>query len=84
MLRDLGEPFIGWTVDDAGTIHTACGYRCTPQILEGALWLMGMAKHLYGSKQISSDTTTHATVPLLETRDLKDLVPNTADRLIVK
>ncbi|MEP6485360.1 MAG: hypothetical protein ABJB01_12995 [Rudaea sp.] len=55
MYTELPEPFTDWTVDDNGTIYTASGYRCTPQMIESALWLMGFGKELYGKKLMFAD-----------------------------
>ena len=54
MYTNLPAPFKDWTVDEDGTIHTASGYRCTPQILEAAMWLMESGKYIAGSKRMFS------------------------------
>lgn len=40
---ELAAPFTGWSVDQDGTVHTPSGYRCMPQMIESALWLLGIA-----------------------------------------
>ena len=40
-MKELGEPFTGWTIDRHGILHTASSYKCTPQLLEAARWSMG-------------------------------------------
>lgn len=68
---ELPEPFTGWTIDDAGTIHTPSGYRCTPQQIEAALWLVGSMRWERGKRVMFADT------PLVEPRprmyELRDL-----------
>ena len=52
--EELPWPFEGWTVDADGVIHTASGYRTTPQKIEAFCWLMGMHKatEIYGSARL--------------------------------
>jgi hypothetical protein len=53
-MHSLPDPFVDWTIDDNGTIHTASGYRCTPQIIEAALWLFAFGQHTFGGKLMFS------------------------------
>jgi hypothetical protein len=69
MYTKLPTPFKDWTVDDDGTIHTASGYKCSPELIEAALWLFEAGKHLTGSKRMFSADDTIVR-PLYEIRDI--------------
>lgn len=60
---DLRDTFNGWHVDADGTVHTPCGYRCTPEQIEAALWLTGILRHEAAGKRVM-----YADTPLIEIR----------------
>lgn len=66
----LPAPFENWTIDGNGTIHTECGYRCTPRIIEGALWLMGIATISARTQIMWADTGPNR--PAYEIADITD------------
>lgn len=69
--EEIGEPFgTGWTYDDAGTIYTPSGYRCTPQQIEGMLWLFGCLPFRPEKYLIHSDEAAGALRPLYERSDI--------------
>jgi hypothetical protein len=69
--EELTGPLDGWTYDEAGTIYTPSGYRCSARTLECALWLF----ECYGRDAtrwlIRSDQAPGATRPLHRTEDAK-------------
>jgi hypothetical protein len=69
---ELGAPFEGWHYDEEReTIYTLSGYRCTPEQIESALWLVGILRHETIAKHLM-----FADTPLVEPRpkiyDLRD------------
>src|SRR5581483_9073833 len=61
---ELPAPFTGWRYDeDHDLIHTAAGYRCTPEQIEAALWLTGILRHEAAGKRVM-----YADTPLVEPR----------------
>jgi hypothetical protein len=68
---ELCAPFNGWNIDVEGIIHTACGYRCTPQQIEAVLWLTGSLRWDLGKRAIFADTPLVEPRRMHETRDLE-------------
>lgn len=62
---ELCPPFAGWRLDAEGTIHTPSGYRCTPEQIEAALWLLRVVD--------VRRQTLFADTPLVEPRRVVDL-----------
>jgi hypothetical protein len=61
---ELPAPFKGWRYDEErDLIHTAAGYRCTPEQIEAALWLTGILRHEAAGKRLM-----YADTPLIEPR----------------
>lgn len=67
---ELCAPFEGWRMDNDGIIHTPCGYRCTPQQIEAALWLVGSLRWDLGKRAIFADTPMIEPRRMYEVRDL--------------
>ncbi|WIG55333.1 MAG: hypothetical protein OJF61_001119 [Rhodanobacteraceae bacterium] len=71
--EEMGKPFgEGWTYGEDGVIYTPSGYRCTPQQIEGMLWLFGCLPFRPDKLLIHSDEAAGALRPLLELADLDD------------
>lgn len=69
--EELGQPFgNGWTYDENGTIFTPSGYRCTPQQIEGMLWLSGCLPFHPERLLMHSDEAAGALRPLYERADI--------------
>ena len=69
---ELPWPFDGWTVDNNGIIHTASGYRTTPQKIEAFCWLLGMheAVKIYGSDRLMfNESSIEEKRPIFDWRD---------------
>ncbi|GAA0707434.1 DUF3653 domain-containing protein [Dokdonella soli] len=66
---DLCPPFDGWTLDTDGILHTPSGYRCTPDQIEAALWLVGMLRFDHAKRPIFADSMIEPQRPLYEARD---------------
>lgn len=67
--EEIGEALPGWTYDEAGTIHTASGYRCNARTLECALWLFQCYSGEARKYLIRSDEAPGALRPLYEVDD---------------
>ena len=71
--EEMGKPFgEGWTYGEDGVIYTPSGYRCTPQQIEGMLWLFGCLPFRPDQLLIHSDEAAGALRPLLERADMDD------------
>lgn len=69
--EEIRGPFgEGWTYGEDGTIHTPSGYRCTPQQIEGMLWMFGCLPFKPDKYLIHSDEAAGAMRPLLEHSDI--------------
>src|SRR5579883_236758 len=69
---ELPWPFDGWTVDDEGTIHTACGYRTNPQRIEAFEWLMRMhefSKSMGGNHIMYNESSIEEKRPIFDWKD---------------
>jgi hypothetical protein len=70
---ELTGPFAGWSYDDAGTVYSPSGYRCTGQLIECALWLFGMLRFDMGKRPIFADTAIGATRQLYDINDARSI-----------
>lgn len=78
MFNQLPEPFKDWTIDENGTIHTRSGYKCSPELIEAALWLFGISSVKDRTKlMFAIDDTEGKKRPLYEISDLR--IPKRGD-----
>ena len=69
---ELPWPFEGWTVDDAGVLHTPSGYRTTPAKIEAFCWVMGMHKAIEtfgGARLMFNESSIEEKRPIFDWRD---------------
>lgn len=60
----------GFRFDERGNLITRSGYKCSPNYLEGMLWLAGCYRFEILKHLIRSDEAPGALRPLLETADM--------------
>ena len=68
----LPENWAGFGFDRDGLLITRSGYRCSPQSLESALWLVGCMRADARKLLLRSDEAAGALRPLYETSDADD------------
>lgn len=68
----LPPSWAGFGFDRDGLLITRSGYRCSPQSLEGALWLVGCGRADARRYLMRSDECAGALRPLYETSDADD------------
>lgn len=69
--EELTGPLNGWTYDEAGTIYSPTGYRCSARTLECALWLFQCYSLDATRWLMRSDTRPDAHRPLHSIEDGK-------------
>lgn len=79
--RALPPNWEGFRFNDRGELTTRSGYRCSPQSLEAALWLLGCWSSESRQYLIRSDEARSAVRPLYETSDADDSGKTKATRL---